>query len=1497
MSEVGRYILELLRGLRDVGTEGFEGLICALMEDWTGERFFLCSSGRQSGRDLSTAGFGRNWIAVECKRYGRETQLNEREVLGEISQIARRVEGLDLWVFVSSTEIKEQLATEIREEAESRGLSVLLLDPRPTLGLLLPFVARSAEHLEEHLRRAGVTFDTSRLQTASQAIASSQGYDVCIELLQRELSELVGYDGIRRKAETWLAEHVANQEESFIAFAQKLDVRSDQGARTIPRTELHDGLDEWFGNWPDACAPAAVLGEEGAGKTWACVDWLLRRQGASIDFPLTAVVTFNLVTEPPAPGALFANALDAATRSVGPDLFSKRVHAWAARPADRPLLLLLLDGVNERPDYDWLAVLRALRAEPWKGNVAAIITSRPAFYERNLDRGPEVENCRVLRLEDYTDAELSQALKQRGRPLQQIHSSLRPLIRRPRYCDLVITHFDRLTESNDLTVERLLYEDWRDKYRRKRNITIDDQAFRQILSDAAEQAHSNQTSYREQEIDGLIPRSMAGPGLTQELMDGGFFETTTSASRPYRVSRRLLVHGLGLLLFEELVNASGAGSDLAEELLTWLEPHPDMDMKLEIVGAAVFFSALHNDGPAEVRRELLRAWLSGRNLSDAAEHAVRLYFARFPDAYLELAGEFWSTRSGNAAARTRIAEAIVTQIDSMSVRRRLAPAVERWLETVHIDGHPYWRPHDGERQDRTRERLERVLAREACVGPMTFEGIDLHVIDDDKAFELQKLALLVISAGDRRPFLNAMLKWAAASTLMDVPLAVDDKIDWVMRITDEDFPPCIQERIDALCSSGSDLAQRTAFRLLRAIGSESACAITRGFASRLYPESECRRQIRENPCEYLLQWPHTACGGCMSRPDLETLWIARHIRRYAVDPAFEITEGFRGRLGELADSIDQETMMCSRGRTSADLDFEFAEPVLAAYAPEILGNLARELIGSVEERSEAALWGLSLHAPEFILILGEDELGAVSRARQRVVADPSFQSNSEGSAARDAEMIEMKLAMVEISQQSGSDQLRTLVERPENTADLRSLRNWFRALDPEEARRVICALPSRLRKEQFRTLWFLRSNPPALDPDAREVLAELSSSPDVDVRIEVLKWASEGDDAELISALAERLGPIPPGNTRPERIERYWRDWTTTVRSAALDEARVEALDLATRYSVGTVRGWPADDVRRVSSELHSDWTSRLNTQGRAEYPAQWEDIPFRRDDLIAILNAEPRYVEEWTEMALRVVRESRYWRHFGKGFLVALSGALLEVRPVRGAELWLALRESSVLDIVGPLVASDSPEVLWLRSICVEDAFADSDLAKLARVAEIHDRRQWLRNAIECLAVSGPAWRRGRGLVLAALADFDETEFEPFGAVLDADRSWLHWRRHDIRSWHDENRWARHWFEKFLVANSNDEAWAAFRLLLQVVDHRFWRWAPIVRSAVEEAHGPTSNTRIRFLRWSEEMIHKQGEKREKERTETFIGEKITKGQIYPFIGERPELLAEVAYD
>ncbi|MBM3104049.1 hypothetical protein IIE18_02810 [Pseudomonas sp. V1] len=139
----------------------------------------MARSGFQHGGDAGTSGRQNRRLRIECKRYGDNTPLSERELLGEVMDALAADIALESWILAATREASEQFELKLLGLADQFGVPIVVIDWKadgfPTLAALCsaaPEVVR---------RYAGDT--AGALATKLQGDAT-----VALSRLQRELS-------------------------------------------------------------------------------------------------------------------------------------------------------------------------------------------------------------------------------------------------------------------------------------------------------------------------------------------------------------------------------------------------------------------------------------------------------------------------------------------------------------------------------------------------------------------------------------------------------------------------------------------------------------------------------------------------------------------------------------------------------------------------------------------------------------------------------------------------------------------------------------------------------------------------------------------------------------------------------------------------------------------------------------------------------------------------------------------------------------------------------------------------------------------------------------------------------------------------------------------------------------------------------------------------------------------------------------------------------------
>jgi hypothetical protein len=185
---------------------------------------------------------------------------------------------------------------------------------------------------------------------------------------------------------------------------------------------------------------------------------------------------------------------------------------------------------------------------------------------------------------------------------------------------------------------------------------------------------------------------------------------------------------------------------------------------------------------------------------------------------------------------------------------------------------------------------------------------------------------------------------------------------------------------------------------------------------------------------------------------------------------------------------------------------------------------------------------------------------------------------------------------------------------------------------------------------------------------------------------------------------------------------------------------------------------------------------------------------------------------------------------------------------------------------------ARESNEVTRLWEGHLESCRSDADLLSLCLLAKSSDSRGWLERRISLDLESRRQFHQARALILTGLLDGDVGEF--------ANMTWLDEVRDVAIRYRNANAWATKWFNLFVNAPDDDHASAAFGLMLECLDRRFWTWwkAPPERIRDLPAH------RKAFLIQNIGRIKRKIRENEKAMQERFLSDRILQGQVWPWL-------------
>ena len=1251
-------------------------------------------------------------------------------------------------------------------------------------------------------------------------------------------------------------------------LGQRINVLEGRGRHVVERRQALAALDSWWTGWPEDPRPFVLLGEEGMGKTWALSSWLARRLAAEgPTLPLTLFLPSQTVGSSSAL-PLMASALFTCTGARDKRFWAQRAEEFAQiAPAAHPILLLVLDGLNEQPLFDWQAVLESLRTSPWENRVGLLLTSRPAYWSEAFDSEFR-STVRFFEIGPYDDSELASALEKAG-GFQATHLSrdVQLLLRRPRYLDLIVRYWEALERSGDVTVDRLLVEDWKDRMSRKRGL-FSDEEFRIFLVQLAE-SHRGRLLSKE-EIRSLLPEGDDFLTSLDEVVTGGIFERDSLGR--YAVEPRRLILGLGLHLADQVKGVADQGElAMREVVASFLEPEAGMDQKVAICRLAATFSIFEPDFPEAARAVLFEHWIGSRNFSREDIESFMAYLPAASTTYLHLVERFWTSRRTNHQAQSLLGRAFFRWRDNAQVQQALVKECEKWLSFVHPLGFRFMRGQDESSRAKLRQEIEERAGRPLKRGDKFLLVDELEVIEDDFSLWLAEPALLLSSFYPAVAFVPALRRWALSRSVMGYPEEVE-VVAWVLRHGGDDLWPSLAVAIDPLFD-GPVVAQQAAWQLLWASGREEAAPHLERLPKDLFPPSFYEEMYTEDPCR--MHWRREDCAMCAARPDLTDLDIALKLAPHVLDPDFEIGVDIRPRLLGAISGITGEKLMAGSETTLEDLNLDRIEPTVAALTPDLFAESWRSLVRSLPRRPEKSRPFLLFKLGALTLLLdGPEEQGILKTEWERVRA---LDWNDEVHHA------ESGLFAAIFFHLPAQDQLDLLLSRPEKATDEANLGPLFKAMPAESLRRLAQSLLDSPSRELQRKLWFLsyQSAEPVIEVLGAPSLVDLLQHSDSAVRRLARVWLFLHGPDEVFDLAIERNLVTPSTTTLMHRL--WGPGFAIRLRSRLPYKKLLHAFDLGSLSYL--IRHRP-QDLGSYARDL--DRAIRLVTSPRNEFKTG-----FCEQTLSAFVQGYPEMVEGWVQLAVGQDDSRSYVAEYFNMLFEPLAEALLEIDPAQGMLLFrklLAQRRHArtVDDPTGVDVLalslfkapSQSEAVEALLRDWLDGCRSDKDLFELAVAASAAHKETRLRELIRRGLASPFLMGKAVAISLAGFAVHDVQSATLLDSIQFHPEGWLHevttWARRHL----DRDRRAQEWFRRFAVLPSNEESFAAFRLFLRCVDRRYWTWKNHVLDDTR-----SSWERRRYLAVDGEgEIARAIKENEKDLEKRFLGSEIPENKVHPWV-------------
>jgi hypothetical protein len=1040
----------------DVQGGNLEKLAAALVGRMLGVTVSVARSGFQHGGDAGTAGRQGRRLRIEAKRYGKTTALNERELLGELDQALQRDPALEAWLLVTTQAVSEQIEQSLGQKDEAEGIPVIILDWKGDGLADLAALCASAPDIVRSL----ISPAAGTAAAALQGIAGA-----AIKRIRRDLQVwCLGFEAVRATAKAQLDQIWTSPRASNALLGQ--NAAGGAQPRRITRALVMQRLDAWWAGPAVDDSPAIIFGWEGDGKTWATLDWLVTR---SDDLPIILAIPSSAVS--PISGVsemsvrrFLADRLFEATQVRSSEHWLRRLGRMLERPADEgPVLTVFLDGMNQQPSLHWLDLLKVLQGPVFAGRVRVLASTRTLHFEITLNQARGLLIAATPQaVEPYdieADGELDQMLVLNGLSRTDLHPDLLPLARRPRLFPLVVRFREKLIESGDVTVHRLLWEYGRDTFGVRAGRSFSEPEWRAWLAELAR-------NYREEGAQNYSLRelgeSAARPDLSQQevaarlsdIIDGHFAQGHPNRPGVYELDPVIVSHALGAALLNTLDAVVPAQpSIVANALNTWLDPIAGLDQRAEILRAAVsiFVECGDLDG-SPIGGALVTAWLQSQNITDEHRREIAGLAVVLPGGLLDAVEA--STDQAFASARLLAVDAL-RSIDRNN-RAALAVIVERLKNWCGII--PCARVGGSEDNPWEKARNKRLQARLGVTDPTELEvlGVRLRLVEQDAGV----LGSTAPSILEGFPLAEALsvFKAVAVAQAVTTRQACWEGLEWLVLLNTVDEQPAREAlRVLAHATAAEKtapgieprLAGRAAALLLWMAGDECDEIEASRIDSGLDRGWNYEADYLADPANSLFALERRHAPITLLHSARPVLSRVERCREMWLDPTFEPPPTFVAELVAWARSVNIAALDLGMWDTSEDYHFEIAEPALARVDPELLADLTCKKLQLLASRTSETRYAGAILAPKHLLLTGSRESDAARSLRQ---------SHVETNAKTETD-VRNKLLLLELLEASGDDQHRVMTEadleivRPDLEHMLRSLSASYAEAAPRSPER------------------------------------------------------------------------------------------------------------------------------------------------------------------------------------------------------------------------------------------------------------------------------------------------------------------------------------------------------------------------------------------------------------------------------------------------------------
>ena len=1520
----------LRRTLLRSSSRALEILAAEFVGRATGYRIRVASSGAQSGGDAGSQ-LPTPLFRIETKRYGNNTRLDERELIGEIRQAVRRDPDLEIWILLTTQPVSEQIASSLVREGADIGLPIQIFDWAGSLPNLARLCAACPDLVDATCGRLA--------SVAAKSLAQEFGVGAAMEDLKVELeSWSAGWALTADLSRESMFTILHDPQESRAFFRQNLSVGAPK-THAIVRQSAADALDSWYQSFIPSCG-LIVIGDEGRGKSWALASWLL-----ALPRPECAVLFCSAAEfRDPALTTLedvLARALYIRCGKQSELYWRRRLERYknSAEPST-PRLWLVIDGLNESLDMDWPGILLHAQREVWKSRIRITTTCRTQYFAERLERQVEwASPPRIVEVRPFTDEERHDVLGRLGVDSAELAADVLELARIPRICRLVARLATRLEGAQRVTYESLLFE-YGKRFDPASRSSISADTWHAFLRELATSVRSGITEVKRSELRKWLDVGELGAveAALGDIIDGLLVKPVENSPGTYEFDRELVLAANGLALWSLLdAAAREPEADIGDLLNQELEPLDGLDDRARIVRGAVaaaILSGISDDATHAVLTGLLVFGLTDQNVSRDDLSSYFAHIEHVPRAYVDALESLARSDRHDEAAMT--SAELQSKSSVPAVRNAMSDSVTHWVHFVSLGITGDARQAD--RDERRKKELIRWLGQVPQVGALNVLGTILTFEAGYSSHRLTDYALQLLQAMEQAPEKEFWWRFGLANVLSDDHNALTSA-GWVVQLNREDYDETratLRSIADELVQSAAldgasdSLSERAAAKLCWLPADCESDRIARTFVPE--PDGWARAKSElDNPANSVFQLYPCQVAETLKVSTQPLQRIIRRVGRWWGNPMIEIPDGFPQKVVTYISSLDLSEVGLGISTTRADHDLEMALPCFSRCAADHLSPFVGRLLSELDNR-DGKNWASLAHVIlDLSLVLVDEHRAIVLRQLER--DDLECEDSHQIGRARSA------LACMAHAPKEHVGFVRTLIGMRIGTMHAQ-LASRFGTLTGEELDQLLTEVTAQGDVEAHWILvnLLIHSDTPIGDA-AANFLLKLTDSKQAGLRLHALyalsfaenaktakefaqtgwTWHAVENDAERRHGSDILLSVDPPlpvaeqlARVAPWRLPKAASIWGPGPEAALIAKTITGLLGSQSdppRHIYDEVVHQAqlriTDPLGKLSLEEPDDWgdqdqglsrifqpQEQLDELRKAEQAALYAIAKHRSTNralygewirieyLDVLLAAAPEELKHWLQGARETDAEFSARIRNAAGFYLSLCRLLLARDLEEGIKLWRAMDTTPHLTrfigdagidwrLLIAFEAEDTPVArqFWDELYDIPRARTDRDLFDVVLAAELGGQSSWLTDSIAADASSPLPWQQHRAVLVSSFRISPSLD----QSILHSSPGLLDSRQHVERlatNIASRGVWQRHWLIQFATAESNVKAFSDFVLFLTQVDRR---WSLNLQRIVDDGV-EINEQRLQFLRSRRSDVDRKAKKVDGDLAKVFLG-------------------------